>query len=108
MRASLGACAVAPTAVIKPSRMTMVPFSIAGPDTGTIRAFVIAYTVGTFRVRWTPICALSSGGARPSAEEKNIATIIARGRRVFIADTLLVRCSSGGNWLDGRTRALDV
>src|SRR5262249_25099353 len=101
MRASLGACAVAPTAVIKPSRMTMVPFSIAGPDTGTIRAFVIAYTLGTFRVRWTPICALSSGGARASAD---IATIIAQERRVFIADSLLVRCSSGGN-LVGRDDA---
>src|SRR6266852_4838758 len=33
---------MAPTAAIRPPRMTSVPVSIAGPDTGKIRAFVIA------------------------------------------------------------------
>jgi hypothetical protein len=41
--ASAGAFASAPTAAISPSRTTTVPFSIVGPETVTIRAFVIAY-----------------------------------------------------------------
>src|SRR5581483_7549109 len=41
-QASAGTCTVAPTAVITPWLTSTVPPSIAGPDTGTIRAFVIA------------------------------------------------------------------
>ena len=64
-----GTCTLAPTAAIFPSAMRIVPFSIAGPATGRIRAFVIATTgpdpnplgvaagpqdIGLFR-RWTPV-----------------------------------------------------
>src|SRR5262245_35106039 len=55
-RASAGAVAVGPTATIRPSRMTMVPRSIAGPETGTIFALVIAYVPGMAR---SPSCAVA-------------------------------------------------
>ncbi len=42
--APAGMVTAAPTASILPSRMTIVPFSITGFDTGTIRALVIAST----------------------------------------------------------------
>jgi hypothetical protein len=35
---------ITPTAAIRPPRITIVPRSIAGPDTGRIRALVIATT----------------------------------------------------------------
>ena len=42
--APAGTCTSAPTAVIFPPAITIVPRSIAGPDTVRIRAFVIAAT----------------------------------------------------------------
>src|ERR1043165_1929315 len=44
--ASGGGSTVAPTASIKPSRTTTVPFSIGALDTGTMRALRIAKTCG--------------------------------------------------------------
>ncbi|MBL0178444.1 MAG: hypothetical protein IPP98_04865 [Gemmatimonadetes bacterium] len=41
-RASAGTATVAPTATIRPPRMTTVPCSITGDETGTRRALVMA------------------------------------------------------------------
>jgi hypothetical protein len=49
IRASPGALTVAPTAVMMPSRITIVPFSMTGDETGTMRAFVMAYVWGMLR-----------------------------------------------------------
>src|SRR5258708_19815698 len=43
-RAPEGAVRFAPTAAIRPPRITTVPRSIVGPETGRIRAFVMATT----------------------------------------------------------------
>jgi hypothetical protein len=42
VRASGGAETLAPTAAMRPSRMTTVPRSMTGPETVTTRAFVMA------------------------------------------------------------------
>ena len=56
--ASAGTGMAAPTETMRPFRTTMVPRSMVGPDTGTIRAFVIAYVPGTARSA-TPNCAVA-------------------------------------------------
>src|SRR5260221_13781707 len=55
-----------PTAAIRPPRTTSVPRSIAGPDTGRIRAFVIA-TMSP--VVGTALAAGAATGATGAADE---------------------------------------
>src|ERR1035437_7736845 len=83
MRASPGALTVAPTAVMMPSRITIVPFSMAGDETGTMRAFVIAYLCGMLRGETS--CAASGTAVIAVA----ITTATPRAGEHFIANDLL-------------------
>src|SRR5688500_540991 len=97
VRASAGAATFAPTAVMRPSRTTTVPRSIVAPVPGTMRAFVIAYAVGTLRSRWTPICASAAGGAiaAPASSAAAAAAVAGRERRVSIATAFLADGGGG-------------
>src|ERR1035437_4653642 len=83
MRASPGALTVAPTAVMMPSRITIVPFSMAGDETGTMRAFVMAYVCGMLRGETS--CAASGAAVIATA----IAAATPRRNEDFIAIDLL-------------------
>jgi hypothetical protein len=73
-RASAGTATRAPTAATRPSRTTTVPLSIVGPETGTMRALVIAYADGT--ARWP------AGWATAGAEATTVpAAAVTRARR---------------------------
>src|SRR5687768_1081186 len=84
-----------------PLRITTVPRSIAGPLPGTMRAFVMAYAVGTLRSRCTPIWAASGGGAAaPNSRTPAAAVVAERERRVSIARRFLASAAPGTG--DGR------
>jgi len=84
MRASPGALTVAPTAVMMPSRITIVPFSMTGDETGTMRAFVMAYVWGMLRGETS--CAVSGAAATAMAA---MAAMAPRWNGYFIENDLL-------------------
>src|ERR1035437_1822509 len=87
MRASPGALTVAPTAVMMPSRITIVPFSMTGDETGTMRAFVIAYVWGMLRGETS--CAVSGAAATAMAPMAAMAAMAPRWSGYFIENDLL-------------------
>src|ERR1039457_580613 len=89
MRASAGALTVAPTAVMMPSRITIVPFSMTGDETGTMRAFVMAYVWGMLRGETS--CAVSGAAAIATA----MAAMAPRRSESFIANDLLGEVARG-------------
>src|SRR5687767_14632827 len=88
MRASAGAVAAAPTETIKPSRMTIVPRSIVGPETGTMRALVIAYVPGMAR---SPSCAVAVVAIPPPLTVNSAESAVERVRRESMSESLRIR-----------------
>src|SRR5687768_18545188 len=90
---------------MRPSRITMVPRSIAGPATGTMRAFVMAYVPGALRSRWTPICAAADGGVATTATTAMVADAARTERRKSILKRLLASVPlRGGGDASGTAR----
>src|ERR1019366_8157050 len=97
MRESPGALTVAPTAVLMPSRMTIVPFSMTGDETGTMRAFVMAYVWGMLRGETS--CAVSGAAAIERAIAASATSLAPQRSESFIANDLLGEVTRGvGRW----------
>src|SRR5687768_4405461 len=80
-RAPSGALDV-PTETIRPPRMTMVPLAIGGPDTGRIRALVIA-TISPLRTGAGRGGAAEDAAARTTGPGTRDATLAAAGTAAF-------------------------